>query len=105
MELAGGLRRQKGTDRQKEKNNQETKMRFYGTSSKLLLYNTKDEAGNRIREPIQEPKQQQPEEERKVGRKKCWAVRFGRGHVHCYAWTAYESELNIQHQTHLVGII
>ena len=39
--LAGGLRRRKRTDRQKGKNNQETKMRFYGTSSKLLLYNTK----------------------------------------------------------------
>lgn len=31
-------------------------MRFYGTSSQLLLYDTKEEAGNRIREPNQEPK-------------------------------------------------
>ena len=70
MELAGGLRRQKGTDRQKEKNNQETKMRFYGTSTDCYYIIQKKKLEIESENQIKNQKQQQQQRKREnVGRK------------------------------------
>lgn len=97
MKLAGGLRRQKGTDRQKEKNNQETKMRFYGTSSDCCYIIQKKKLEIESENQIKNQKQQQQQRKREnVGRKE-----MSGGEVWQWSrallWTAYEPELNTQH--------